>query len=206
VYYTALVCLTAIEILTVRNHPVTKQNYGGKEMISQNTGKTHRLTLSAMVMALYIVVLYFTRGFSFGAYQIRIATSLYALSYFFPFLVIPLGLANFIANALFGGLGLFDMVGGCLVGMAASSLIVYIRRLRLPRFFIAVPIILIPGLGVATWLSYLLGMPYPALALSLCIGQVLPAVCGVLLVQVLAARIPSLLNTCQTEAGNGHPD
>ena len=55
----------------------------------EKMSRVQKLTFSAMVMALYIVILYFTQSFSFGAYQIRIATSLYALSYLFPFLVLP---------------------------------------------------------------------------------------------------------------------
>lgn len=154
-------------------------------MVTENMSRTHKLTISAMIMALYIVVLYFTQNFSFGAYQIRIATALYALSYLFPFLVLPLGFANFIANMLFGGLGLLDMFGGCLVGIITTSLIVLIRRQGWNRWLMAAPIILVPGLGVSTWLSYLIHMPYPALALSLCIGQVIPSICGVALVGVL---------------------
>lgn len=154
-------------------------------MVNKDMSKVQKLTLSAMIIALYVTVMYCTQSFSFGAYQIRIATSMYALSYLFPFLVLPLGLANFIANMLFGGLGLLDMVGGCLVGIVTSSLIVGIRKLHWNRLLIILPIVLIPGLGVSIWLSYLLQMPYPALALSLCIGQVIPAICGVLLIQVL---------------------
>ena len=154
-------------------------------MVKENMSKAQKLTLSAMIMALYIVVLYFTQSFSFGAYQIRIATSLYALSYLFPFLVLPLGFANFIANFLFGGLGLLDMFGGCIVGIVATAIIVLIRRQGWNRWLMVVPIVLVPGLGVSTYLSYLLHMPYGALALSLCIGQVIPAICGVVLVNVL---------------------
>lgn len=154
-------------------------------MVNKDMSKVQKLTLSAMIIALYVTVMYCTQSFSFGAYQIRIATSMYALSYLFPFLVLPLGLANFIANMLFGGLGLLDMVGGCLVGIVTSSLIVGIRKLHWNRLLIILPIVLIPGLGVSTWLSYLLQMPYPALAVSLCIGQVIPAICGVLLINVL---------------------
>lgn len=152
-------------------------------MINTNLSKTQKLTISGMVMALYIVILYATQGFSFGAYQIRIATSLYALSYFFPFLVVPLGLANFIANMLFGGLGILDMVGGCLVGMAVTALIVQIRRKKLNNWLTALPIIVIPGFGVASWLSVLLKIPYLPLVLSLCIGQLIPALCGVLMIR-----------------------
>ena len=69
--------------------------------------------------------------------------------------------------------------------MVTSGLIVQIRRLNLNKWLMILPIILVPGLGVATWLSYLLNMPYSALALSLCIGQITPAICGVILVKAL---------------------
>ncbi len=154
-------------------------------MVKENMSKVQKLTVSAMVMALYIVVLYFTQSFSFGAYQIRIATALYALAYLFPFLVLPLGFANFIANFLFGGLGLLDWFGGCFVGIIVTAIIVLIRRKGWSRWLMILPIILVPGLGVPSYLSYLLHVPYSVLATSLCIGQSVPAVCGVVLVNVL---------------------
>lgn len=157
-------------------------------MNRKDISKTKKLTISAMVMALYIVVLYLTQSFSFGAYQIRIATSMYALSYFCPFLVLPLGLANFIANALFGGLGILDMLGGCMVGIVASGSIAWIRKLKLPKICIVPVITLVPGLGVPIWLSYCLGVPYGPLALSLCIGQIVPAIAGFVLVGVVEKR------------------
>ena len=92
---------------------------------------TRKLTISAMVVALYIVVLYITQSVSFGAYQIRIATSLYALAYAFPFLVIPMGIGNLISNFLFGGLGIFDMIGGFGVGVVTTGIIVGMRKLGL---------------------------------------------------------------------------
>ena len=154
-------------------------------MVKENMSKIQKLTVSALVMALYVVVLYFTQSFSFGAYQIRIATALYALAYLFPFLVLPLGFANFIANFLFGGLGLLDWFGGCFVGIIVTAIIVLIRRKGWSRWLMILPIILVPGLGVSSYLSYLLHVPYSVLATSLCIGQSVPAVCGVVLVNVL---------------------
>ena len=154
-------------------------------MVKENMSKVQKLTVSALVMALYVVVLYFTQSFSFGAYQIRIATALYALAYLFPFLVLPLGFANFIANFLFGGLGLLDWFGGCFVGIIVTAIIVLIRRKGWSRWLMILPIILVPGLGVSSYLSYLLHVPYSVLATSLCIGQSVPAVCGVVLVNVL---------------------
>ena len=132
-------------------------------MVKENMSKVQKLTVSAMVMALYVVVLYFTQSFSFGAYQIRIATALYALAYLFPFLVLPLGFANFIANFLFGGLGLLDWFGGCFVGIIVTAIIVLIRRKGWSRWLMILPIILVPGLGVPSYLSYLLHVPYSVL-------------------------------------------
>lgn len=152
--------------------------------------QTQKLTISGMVMALYIVVLGVTQGISFGAYQIRIATSLYALGWLYPFLVIPLGLANMLSNVLFGGLGPLDMIGGGLVGIATTFLITLIRKKNGNIWLAALPIFLLPGLGVPIWLSVLLNIPYLPLALNLCIGQIIPAICGVFLIRILS-RITS---------------
>ena len=153
-------------------------------MENQTFTNGRKLTTSGIVIALYVIILFMTQSFSFGAYQIRIVTSLYALSYLFPFLVIPLGLANFIANML-GGFGIIDMVGGFIVGIVTSGIVMLIKKFHLPRFMIFFPITLVPGLGVALWLSPMVHMPYGALALSLCIGQTVPAVCGVALSKAL---------------------
>lgn len=147
--------------------------------------RVQKITFSGMIVAMYIVILYFTQSFSFGAYQIRIATALYALAYLFPFLVFPLGLANFISNMLFGGFGIIDMLGGCIVGIITTACIVLIRRKKWNCVLITLPIILVPGLGVATYLSYFLSIPYPLMAVNLCIGQLIPSIVGFLMVKAL---------------------
>ena len=143
---------------------------------------TRKLTISAMVVALYIVVLYLTQSVSFGAYQIRIATSLYALAYAFPFLVIPMGIGNLISNFLFGGLG---------VGILTTGIIVGMRKLGLSAWWAILPIIFVPALCVPLWLSPLLGLPYWPLVLNLIVGQTIPAVLGSVLVKALISR-PSM--------------
>lgn len=147
-----------------------------------------KLTISAMVVALYIVILYFTQSISFGAYQIRIATSLYALSYLFPFLVVPMGVANLISNFLFGGLGPIDMIGGFLVGIFTTGTIVLIRRFNLGAHWIVFPITLIPSLCVSAWLSYLLNIPYMALVVNLLVGQFVCGIVGSILAKTLDKR------------------
>jgi len=144
---------------------------------------TQKIAVSGLVMAAYLVIMYLTQGFAFGQYQIRLATSLYALSALYPFLILPLGLSNLLSNTLMGGLGLFDMLGGFLVGIITSTVIFLIQRFKLSDSLIAFPIIFGPGLIVPIWLSMLLHLPYFLLALNLCIGQIVPGILGVLIVK-----------------------
>jgi uncharacterized membrane protein len=144
-----------------------------------------KLILSALIIAMYIAIMMTTQGFAFGQYQIRIATSLYSLCYIYPFLIVPLGLANLLSNTIMGGLGPFDMFGGLAVGLITSSLIYLIKRFKLNEWLIALPIIFVPGLMVPIWLSFILKLPYSVLALSLCIGQIIPGIVGVILVKQL---------------------
>ena len=154
-------------------------------MDMKNLSQTQKLTMSAAVMAIYIVVMYFTQSFAFGQYQVRIATAIYGVAYLFPFLVVPLGLSNLIANMLMGGLGVFDIVGGGLVGILTAGCCALLGRKALSPWLTAVPITLIPALGVSLWLSKLLGIPYWALAASLLVGQAISGVVGAMLVNAL---------------------
>ena len=130
-----------------------------------------------------------TQSFSFGAIQIRLATSLYALAYIFPFLVLPLGVSNLLSNMLLGGLSIFDILGGGLVGILTALLVYCVRKYKLNITLTILPIIFIPGLIVPIWLSMILNVPYSALAVSLCLGQVIPAILGSFLIKVLKDKI-----------------
>lgn len=154
-----------------------------------DTTYVRQITISALVIAMYLTVMAMTQGFAFGQYQVRIATALYALSAIFPFLVLPMGLANLLSNVLMGGLGLPDMIGGAVAGLTTAGLVYFIRDRGFSDWWIAVPIILCPGLMVPIWLSPILGVPYTALAVSLTIGQVIPGIVGVLLVKQLKNKI-----------------
>ncbi len=146
---------------------------------------TWKLVFSALVIAIYIVVMYFTQSFAFGQYQIRIATALYASAYVFPFLTLPLALSNLLANMVMGGLGFFDIVGGGLVGLATAGVCAILGKKKVTEWAVIAPIALIPAFGVSLWLSGILGVPYWTLALSLLVGQTIAGVAGVFLVKGL---------------------
>ena len=151
----------------------------------KNLTKTQKLTISALCMALYLVVMMCTQSFAFGQYQVRIATALYGLSAIFPFLIIPFGLVNVLANTLMGGLGPLDMLGGGLVGIMTSLTIVYAKRHDLGNWDVMLAITLVPGLGVPVWLSVLLDLPYWLLASTVLVGQFISGVVGMVLVTAL---------------------
>lgn len=151
----------------------------------QKSSKYFQLTMSGIFLALYLVVMLCTQGFAFGQYQIRIATALYGLSAIFPFLVIPSCLANFLSNMLLGGLGPLDMLGGALVGLLTSGLIVWGKRRGWGNWIILVAVTLVPGLGVPLWLAVLLDIPYFVLASSLLVGQLICGISSLLLVGAL---------------------
>lgn len=145
--------------------------------------KNHKLTFSAMIIGGYVVVIYFTQGFSFGAFQIRIATSLYALGYIYPFLALPLGIANIIANLLCGGMGIVDIIGGGVVGGLTTWIVSIMGKKQLNVWFTIIPIIIVPGCIVSLWLSAILQIPYLILVINLCVGQIIPAIVGVILIK-----------------------
>jgi len=154
-----------------------------------------KLTLSALTIALYVALMAASAGFAFGQYQVRIATSLYALAGMFPFLVVPLGFANFLSNALLGGLGPLDMIGGVAVGLLTAGVIAHCHRSRLAPLAAFAAITLIPGLGVPVWLSWLLHVPYWVLAASLLVGQAIAGIFGALLLAALKRRFS---DSCQS--------
>lgn len=142
-----------------------------------------KIAISGISISLYILVMFVTQNFASGQFQIRIATSLYALSAVYPFLIVPLGVANFLSNTLMGGLGLPDMIGGMLAGIVTTTIVYLIKWWNLNDWFIALPIILVPGLMVPIWLTFITHVPYLALVVSVGAGQIIPGIVGVLLVK-----------------------
>lgn len=142
-----------------------------------------KLTISGVVIALYVVVMFFSQSFAFGQYQIRLATSLYALAAIHPFLVLPLGIANSLSNTLMGGLGLLDIAGGFIVGIITAFSCNYLRKLHV--ILTGLPILVFPTLLVPLWLSYLIHVPYGVLVLSVGAGQVIPSIIAVLMVKAM---------------------
>ncbi|MBK5243687.1 MAG: QueT transporter family protein [Eubacteriaceae bacterium] len=154
------------------------------------SSKVRKLTISAVVIALYVVIMFFTQSFAFGQFQIRIATSIYSLAAIYPFLIIPMGIANLFSNTLMGGLGPFDIVGGFIVGIITAGCCYYLKKINV--VLVAIPILVIPSLLVPIWLSYLIQVPYSILVVSIGIGQILPSILGIFIVKYLEVPLSKI--------------
>ena len=75
-----------------------------------------------------------------------------------------------------GGFGMVDAIGGAIVGLVTTGLIVLAKRQGFGNWVLIPIITLVPGLIVPIWLSYFLSVPYWVLVSSLVVGQF---VCGV---------------------------
>ena len=156
--------------------------------MEKSYSKTQKLTLSALIAAMYISIMYITAPVSFGAHQIRFATAIYALNFLHPFLLVPLAMANAMSNWLLGGLGFFDIFGGFAVGLVTGGALVCLRYLKLPAWTVIFPVILGPAFVVPLWLSHILSLPYWTLVLNLAIGQTVPGILGYVLIQTIKRR------------------
>ena len=74
-----------------------------------------------------------------------------------------------------GGLGVFDIIGGFIIGIITAGSIALLRKATDNAFVLVLPIALGPSLIVPIWLSILLKIPYVYLVLSLLLGQMISA-------------------------------
>lgn len=136
--------------------------------------KTKKIAFSGLIIALYLVVMYFTQSISFGQYQIRLATGLYGFAYTFEFLCFPLGIANMLSNIIFGG----DIVNGCfglIAGIVSTKTICLLKHITDKKVILVLPIAIVPSLIIPIWLSFSFNMPYLVLVFSLLVGQTITA-------------------------------
>jgi uncharacterized membrane protein len=143
--------------------------------------KTQKLTISALIIACYIVLIAVFQNFSFGAINIRVSNCLYALCFTYPFLIIPMGIAVILSNLVFGGLGLIDIICGSIITMITCFIISKLKKV----WMIPLPMIFIVGFSIPLYLSFLLNIPYIILMPAILVGQIVPAILGVFIIKKL---------------------
>jgi uncharacterized membrane protein len=150
------------------------------------------LARSALIAALYALLVLAFAPLSFGPVQFRVAEALTLLPWLFPEAIPGLFVGCLVSN-LFGGLGIVDMVFGSLATLVAA----WLTR-RMPNvFWAAVPPVLINAVVVGTYLSFLLNVPMAATILYVGLGEA--GVCFLLGIP-LVTLLSRVLNQKKTKA------
>ncbi|AEY65360.1 QueT transporter family protein [Clostridium sp. BNL1100] len=132
-----------------------------------------RLTVAAMIAAVYFVLTMIFYVTSFQPLQSRLAEALTVLPYFTPVAIPGLFVGCILANIL-GGNGIWDVVVGSLASLLAAYLTYKLTYNKPKRKWLApLPAVLVNAVAVGIMLSVLYDMPLFATMLSVGVGQVL---------------------------------
>lgn len=141
-----------------------------------------KVALSASIAGLYVVLVLIFSPISFGPMQIRVAEALTLLPVLWAEAIPGLFIGCVISN-FFGGLGIIDIVFG-----GGATLVSAILTRRMPNLALAaLPPVVINGLVVGWYLSYLLSLPVILTVLCISIGEAI-ACFGLGIPLVLALR------------------
>ncbi len=132
-----------------------------------------RLTVAAMIAAVYLVLTMLFYLTSFQPLQSRLAEALTVLPYFTPVAIPGLFVGCILANIL-GGNGIWDVVVGSLASLLAAYLTYKLTHNKPKRKWLApLPAVLVNAVAVGIMLSVLSDLPLLATILSVGLGQVL---------------------------------
>lgn len=138
-----------------------------------------RITKTAILAAIYVVLTIALGEFSYGPIQFRISEALVILPLVEPSAIIGVFLGCMISN-IFGGYGLIDIIGGSLVTLLAA----YLTSKMPNKLLAALPPIILNAFIIPIWLAKLTNIPYIIIAINIAIGEILAV--GVLGVTMLS--------------------
>ena len=127
-----------------------------------------KLTRSALIAALYVLLVFVFQVSSFGPIQIRVAEALTVLPILFPEAVLGIFVGVLLSNIL-GGMGMWDILGGSLISLVAA-MITYKYRESWVAY--AAPIVL-NAVFVSLYLKFIFHLPmsYWFMVLTVGLGQ-----------------------------------
>lgn len=111
-----------------------------------------------MIAALYAVVTIVLAPISYGPIQIRVSEALTILPYLTPSAIPGLFLGCLLAN-IYGGLGIYDILGGSFITLVAGFFTYLLSKKRKP-ILAPLPPVLFNAFGVSLYLHLLFKLPY----------------------------------------------
>lgn len=127
---------------------------------------TRYILRAAMIAVLYTSLTYALAPISYGPLQFRLSEALTLLPILYPEAIYGLFIGTLVAN-IFGGLGLWDIIGGSLATLFAAWCTYRFRM----NFLAYLSPIIINALIVGSYLSILYAMPYWFTILSIGVSE-----------------------------------
>jgi uncharacterized membrane protein len=123
-----------------------------------------------IIGSLYAVVTIILAPISYGPIQVRVSEALTILPYLTPSAIPGLFIGCLVAN-IYGGLGIYDIIGGSLCTLLAAFLTFLSSKTKKP-ILAPIPPILINAFGVSLYLHFLFKLPYWLTAIYIGIGEI----------------------------------
>jgi uncharacterized membrane protein len=132
---------------------------------------TKFITQAGIIAALYAAVTIILAPLSYGPVQVRVSEALTVLPFITPAAIPGLFLGCMVAN-IYGGLGMYDIIGGGFCTLLASFFTFLLSRTKRP-ILAPLPPVVINAFGVSLYLHFLFDLPYLITALYIGAGQIL---------------------------------
>jgi len=132
---------------------------------------TRYIAQVGIIAGLYAAVTVVLAPISYGPIQVRVSEALTVLPYITPTAIPGLFIGCVVAN-VYGGLGIYDIVGGSLCTLLAAFLTHLLSRIRKP-ILAPLPPVVINALGVSLYLHFLFQLPYWITVAYIAGGEVL---------------------------------
>jgi uncharacterized membrane protein len=137
---------------------------------------TRYIAQVGIIASLYAALTVALAPISYGPIQVRVSEALTVLPYLTPAAIPGLFVGCVVAN-VYGGLGLYDIIGGSLCTLLAAFLTYLVSKTRKPILG-PLPPVVVNALGVSFYLHFLFKLPYWLTVAYITMGEV--AACFVL--------------------------
>jgi len=123
-----------------------------------------------IIASLYAVITIALAPISYGPVQVRVSEVLTILPYLTPTAIPGLFIGCIVAN-IYGGLGIYDIIGGSLCTLLAAYLTYLFSKTRKP-ILAPLPPVVVNALGVSFYLHFLFQLPYWLTVAYIAMGEI----------------------------------
>jgi uncharacterized membrane protein len=131
---------------------------------------TRYIAQVGIVASLYAALTIVLAPISYGPIQVRVSEALTVLPYLTPAAIPGLFIGCVMAN-VYGGLGIYDIVGGSLCTLLAAFLTFLASKIRKP-ILAPLPPVLVNAFGVSLYLHLLFQLPYWVTVAYIAVGEI----------------------------------